>query len=85
MTCTMNWKIMSRRCLSESSVRINASENYKPYTECGNQHLNPRDTAVGTLMKSLFIQCYNGKCLNLLSKVKSQVLKGKCKSSIFFT
>lgn len=29
MTCTMNWKIMSWRCLSESSVRINASENNK--------------------------------------------------------
>lgn len=46
MTCTMNWKITSRRCLSESSVRINASENQTPAQTVGINIQNPRDTAV---------------------------------------
>ena len=45
MTCTMNWKITSRRCLSESSVRINASENQTPAQTVGtNIQTPPRDT-----------------------------------------
>ena len=43
MTCTMNWKITSRRCLSESSVRINASENQTPAQTVGINIQNPRD------------------------------------------
>lgn len=52
MTCTMNWKITSRRCLSESSVRINASENQTPAQTVGTNKTTPRYSGAGTSVKS---------------------------------
>lgn len=86
MTCTMNWEIMSRRCLSESSVRTNASEHLKPTPNIGT-HIQISETycMLGLWWNlpikkkvCLYLSCHNGHSLHRYQNFCSGILPGAC-------